>query len=198
MRDPWRVKTGAASKAAVGVLVLAVLAGCDAAHHSSRAIGPTVPPGGCSRNDLAARYVGGGDGGQTTIGEFVVWNKSIRPCQLGGRTTFTAYFAGGTRDRLAQTTGSLTMPSVTLRAGMTAFGDPSIPTGYLEATLAGPQFQASGLPCPVGARQPATFELSIGTIHIRAANRDLGAVQNKTLAGCRGRIVMTEPPLPVK
>lgn len=186
-----------------GSLVLAcgLLAGCTSTRDTPAVRVPvttsphtTGAPGACTQNDLSARYAGGGDGGQTFMGEILVWNTAASPCQVRGLPSFTAYFANGSPDSLAQINGGRSLISITLRARMSVYRDGTEPSGYLDATLAGPQFNASGAHCSGTARlTPATFVLSIGAIHLRVDNRDAAALQNKTLTGCDGRILMEQP-----
>jgi hypothetical protein len=131
--------------------------------------------------------VGGGIGGQTYMGEIVVWNVGTAPCQLAGTPTLQSYDADGSVDTAAS---GLTAPpfAATLPASMPAFQDAvSNANRYLDVTVSGPMWDATGA-CPAGRIAPSTFVLAIGSVVLRVANKDADAVQNQSLQGCGGEI----------
>jgi hypothetical protein len=152
---------------------------------------PARPAPPCERQNLNVRYLGGGDGGQTFMGDIVVWNVGAHPCLVGGAVTFAAYSATGVPDVQAVANGRQPPVSATLPAAMPSFRDNvSNPNNYLYAQLAAPQFNAD--PSCTAHSAPATFTLTIGRLTFQVANRDPGATQNKILIGCDGRILLEQ------
>jgi hypothetical protein len=147
----------------------------------------------CERQSLRARYAGGGYGGQTHFGLFVLWNVSDKPCRLAGRPTFVVELLNGHTDRRA----SVHQPNARLDAVL----PPSTPTyrdghltpgRYLWALIAAPQFTQDGS-CADARSQlrlvtPVTFTVEIATVKITVKNSDPTARLNHHLSSCEGEL----------
>jgi hypothetical protein len=169
---------------------------------SGSAASPVDPTGSrrhvvaCTSIELGARFAGGGFGGGNDFGGIWIWNPGPRPCRLSGAITFTAYYAGGAFDRNAVANRPVPPLSATLPARMPRPHDGADPSAYLIAFLMGPERDDPTQPDALCRTQdklsPATLVLSIGTVTVRVANNDPGAVQNTTVYGCHGRVLFED------
>lgn len=150
----------------------------------------------CTSIELGARFAGGGFGGGNDFGGIWIWNPGPRPCRLSGAITFTAYYAGGAFDRNAMANRPVQPLSARLPARMPRPHDGADPSAYLIAFLMGPERDDPTQPDALCRTQdtlsPATLVLSIGTVTVRVANNDPGAVQNTTVYGCHGRVLFED------
>jgi hypothetical protein len=203
-RDHADVRIGLQPTAALGCHMRnsVALGGCTSASHSTAettplsaltprasntASSPSALP--CEGQDLDARYVGGGDGGQTFMGGIVIWNTGARRCALSGSVGFAAQSPVGVSDVQAVTNGSQAPVSALFNAAMVPYRDTAADLGnYLYAQLAAPKFNSTAT-CAAHIA-PSIFVLTIGKLIFQVTNSDPSAPQNKILSGCDGRILL--------
>jgi len=149
----------------------------------------------CARPDLRARFAGGGDGGQTRFGVFVIWNVSDKPCRLSGRPSFVAALPTGQIDRRASLQQPNTRVDTVLPPRTPAYRDGHLTPGrYLWASIAAPHFTPDGSCDDAHSKlrlvTPTTFTLEIAAITLTVENRDPTAALNAELSGCEGGLTL--------
>jgi predicted phosphodiesterase len=140
--------------------------------------------------------MGGGDGGQTFFGVMVIWNSGRHRCRIIGDTHFTATLTGGRKDPNARVNTSSKAPvGVTLPDRTLPPVDADLVAGrYLVANLAAPEFTTTGdcesAHSPLQSIAPSNFTLTIGGLRFTVVNDDPASIQNQTLRGCDGQILL--------
>jgi hypothetical protein len=153
---------------------------------ATRSAEPAASP--CSQRDLGARYVGGGDGGQTFMGGIVIWNSGRQPCRVDGDVDISATGIDGAPDTGVVLNRPIRAVDAYLPANIPAYRDTTPLDRYLRAQLAAPQFNATDTCTEFSG--PASFVLSIGPFSFHVENHDPDATQNVVLRGCQGRILL--------
>lgn len=152
----------------------------------------------CRAQDLGTRFQAGGYGGGNDFGSIEIWNAGPAQCRLAGAVTFTAVFAGGTIDPKARPSRPLAPLAVTLPGHMLRPGEGADTSGYLVATLMGPErddpTQPDGSCRSQDELTPATLILSIGPVILRIRNQDPAALTGQGLSravyGCHGQVLL--------
>jgi hypothetical protein len=162
---------------------------------SAHATGTSGRETSCARPDLRARFAGGGDGGQTHFGVFVIWNVSDKPCRLSGRPSFLAALPNGQIDHRASVHQPNTRVNTVLPPRTPAYRDGHrTPGQYLWALIAAPQFTQDGSCADAHSKlrlvTPTTFTVDIAAITMTVENRDPTASENAKLSSCEGGLTL--------
>lgn len=155
-------------------------------------------PAACHDRDLGARFQAGGYGGGNDFGSIEIWNTGASPCLLAGAVIFSAVFGDGSADPNARPNQPLGPLAVTLPARMVRPREGADPSGYLWATLMGPERDDPTQPDGSCRRQdeltPSTLVLSIGRVTLSVRNLDPASNTRSNVAvyGCHGRVLLED------
>jgi hypothetical protein len=160
--------------------------------------GQASRPAACRTHDLGTRFQAGGYGTGDDFGSIEIWNPGTAQCRLAGAVNFTAFFADGTIDLNARPNRPLPPLALTLPAHMIRPREGADLSGYLVATLMGPErddpAQPDGSCRPRDELTPATLMLSIGRVTLRIRNQDPASPairgMNRAVYGCHGRVFL--------